>query len=285
VLLLVYWATAIASKINIGHRHILPTYPVMFILAGAAAGLFRRGRRGVLGWVVGLCVMAYVAEGVWTWPNYLAYFNQVVGGPKNGYRHLVDSSLDWGQDLPGLRRWLDRNHLNDPSSATPVYLSYFGTGSPTWHGIKARRLKGFIDMDLWDNRPIFQELRGGVYCISASMLPMVLIEPRGPWSAFCEREYRFAQARLQEINSMPPDARRRRLRAEGREWDDFEVWFDALRLGRLMAALRHRDADDQIGYSILIYRLSDAEVAKAVHGEPAELVKYDAPLREVLGID
>ena len=32
------------------------------------------------------------------YPHYLAHFNEAVGGPRNGYRYLVDSNLDWGQD-------------------------------------------------------------------------------------------------------------------------------------------------------------------------------------------
>ena len=35
-LLLIYWAAAVTSTLNIGHRHLLPTYPVVYILAGGA---------------------------------------------------------------------------------------------------------------------------------------------------------------------------------------------------------------------------------------------------------
>ena len=38
-------------------------------------------------------------------PHHLAYFNEIAGGPANGYRHLVDSNLDWGQDLKRLAAW------------------------------------------------------------------------------------------------------------------------------------------------------------------------------------
>ena len=41
-------------------------------------------------------------------PHYLAYFNEPAGGPRDGYRRLVDSSLDWGQDLTGLSDWMER---------------------------------------------------------------------------------------------------------------------------------------------------------------------------------
>ena len=287
VLLGVYWGTAIATKINIGHRHILPTYPALFILAGGTVRLFARGRRGALGWVLGACLLAYVAEGLWTWPNYLAYFNQGVGGSKNGYRHLVDSSLDWGQDLPGLKRWLDRQGLSDPSSPTPVYLSYFGTGSPTFYRLRAQRLQGFVDADLWDSRPVVARLTGGYYCVSASMLPMVLVDPRGNWSIFYERVYWRALDWFEQFTALPPDAQRAQLDTQGAAISRSVLEFDALRMGRLMAFLRHRPPDDQIGYSILIYRLSDSDVARALdpNQRPAELTPDTVDLREKLRVD
>src|SRR5439155_13724202 len=121
VLLGVYWAAALVSHLNIGHRHLLPIYPPLFILAGGALPRLR----------VPLAALA-VAEGLLAWPHYLAYFNPIAGGARNGYRHLVDSSLDWGQDLPGLQR----HH--------PAYLAYFGTGSPRYYGIVASLLPSFI---------------------------------------------------------------------------------------------------------------------------------------------
>lgn len=33
------------------------------------------------------------------YPHQLAYFNELAGGPEDGYRHLLGSSFDWGQDL------------------------------------------------------------------------------------------------------------------------------------------------------------------------------------------
>ena len=43
-------------------------------------------------------------------PHYLAYFNEAFGGPANGYKFLADSSnLDWGQDLKGLKRFMEKN--------------------------------------------------------------------------------------------------------------------------------------------------------------------------------
>jgi hypothetical protein len=49
-------------------------------------------------------------------------------------------------------------------------------------------------------------------------------------------------------------------------WRQLFVQFDQLRTGRLAAFLRRRQPDAMIGYSILIYRLSDADVVQALSG-------------------
>lgn len=59
-----------------------------------------------LGAVVTSCFVVFAPPGQPTavYPHYLAYFNELAGGPRNGYQSLVDSNLDWGQDLKELRR-------------------------------------------------------------------------------------------------------------------------------------------------------------------------------------
>ena len=93
-----------------------------------------------------------------TYPNYLAYFNRIAGGPANGYKHLVDSSLDWGQDLPGLKRWLKEHDLDSPGK-TPVYLAYFGQANPAHYHIRA------MELCSPDSHSVIP-LSAGVYCIS-----------------------------------------------------------------------------------------------------------------------
>ena len=53
------------------------------------------------------------------YPHYLAYFNELIGGPDNGQKYLIDSNLDWGQDLKGLKKWLDKNGI-----AETIKLNY-----------------------------------------------------------------------------------------------------------------------------------------------------------------
>jgi hypothetical protein len=52
-------------------------------------------------------------------PHQLAYFNELSGGPQNGFRHLLHSNLEYGQDLLELRR-LDL----DPE--TEIRINVFG---------------------------------------------------------------------------------------------------------------------------------------------------------------
>ena len=64
-------------------------------------------------------------------PHHLAYFNPLAGGPAGGRFHLVDSNLDWGQDLHGLKDYLDQHHIPN------VGLAYFGTVVPSSIGIES----------------------------------------------------------------------------------------------------------------------------------------------------
>ena len=138
----VYWIAAMCSHLNIGHRHILPTYPPLFVLCGAAALWFEVPRREekshptqrmprVARSAVCIAVFLLAAEVCYRFPHYLAYFNGIVR-PACAYRHLVYSSLDWGQDLPQVRAYIETRR-----PASPVYLSYFGFASPVYYRVPA----------------------------------------------------------------------------------------------------------------------------------------------------
>src|SRR5215472_10225983 len=107
----VYFALAVLSRMNIGLRHILPIYPFLFVLiGGTVVQLWQSGTRIKRAAVV-LLGLWYLWSSASVYPHYLTFFNEIAGGPKNGHRVLVDSNLDWGQDLPGLKRWMDANRV------------------------------------------------------------------------------------------------------------------------------------------------------------------------------
>lgn len=215
--------------------------------------------------VVALLVW-HAAEALLISPDFLAYFNRLAGGPDEGYRHLVDSSLDWGQDLPGLKAWLDREGLQGRDHPV-VYLSYFGSARPDHYGIEAATLPGFPER--WTPR-FPPPLTGGVYCISATMLQAVyVLEAPGEWTPAYEKRYQDAlyNLRLFDSTGADPSARAALLRQTGEAmWVRMFRVFEQLRFARLAAFLRAREPDANVGHSILIYRLSDDDVEAAVAG-------------------
>jgi hypothetical protein len=165
----IYLLLTLSRGANIGHRHLLPIYPFLFVIAAAAvAGPSDRPRRGL-----SATLLAWYALGTLrVHPHYLAYFNELGGGPRNGYRHLADSSLDWGQDLKGLRAWLLSR--GDP----PLKLSYFGTADPEYYHLPVELLPGYLvpapRRVVWEVRP------GDLVAVSATNLACVYLD-RGAW--------------------------------------------------------------------------------------------------------
>ncbi|PIS42464.1 MAG: hypothetical protein COT24_03410 [Candidatus Kerfeldbacteria bacterium CG08_land_8_20_14_0_20_40_16] len=109
---LVYLLWALTSKINIGHRHILPIYPFIIIFASSLTAIKPRRLKV---WRIFLLVLLifYISSTLRIYPNFLVYFNELVGGPSNGPRYLVDSNIDWGQDILKLKHYLEKNHINE----------------------------------------------------------------------------------------------------------------------------------------------------------------------------
>lgn len=98
-----------AGRVQIGIRYVLPALPFLAVSASRLFGSRPDGRApaplltGVLA--------AHVLAAALAHPYYIAYFNELVGGPSQGHRYLVDSNLDWGQDrtraqaLARMREW------------------------------------------------------------------------------------------------------------------------------------------------------------------------------------
>jgi hypothetical protein len=70
-----------------------------------------------VGWVLcaWLVVTAFLAH-----TDYIAYFNELVGGPANGGAYLIGPDFDWGQDGKQLKTWVKNNHISNP------YLEFSG---------------------------------------------------------------------------------------------------------------------------------------------------------------
>jgi hypothetical protein len=141
---LFHMAVAMGSGLNIGVRHILPLYVFFSVLAGGAAWtLMRANRRWA--YAVGALLAAHVASSAACFPNYLAYANELWGGPANTYKYLSDSNTDWAQQLKSVKKYVDEHGIKD------CWFAYFAAGvvRPSAYGIPCRALPT-IDSDGMD---------------------------------------------------------------------------------------------------------------------------------------
>lgn len=117
----------------IGIRYLIPAFPLLFIFVSRTAPLFTKRAAGV---VAGIILAAwYLSTPIRIYPDYLAYFNEFVGGPKHGIDYLDDSNIEWGQHLKRLKRYLDEHQFDR------VKLFYFTTGRPEYYGIRAEQMQ------------------------------------------------------------------------------------------------------------------------------------------------
>jgi hypothetical protein len=134
----VFAANAAANPLATGVRHLLPAEPLLLILVAPwVAGPLTAVRRTAP--QPGAWLLATAAVGAFFWvaygtarvaPRYLEYFNEAAGGPANGREWLLDSNLDWGQDLVRLSRYMKQRGLRS------IPLAYMGTVHPAVYGVR-----------------------------------------------------------------------------------------------------------------------------------------------------
>ena len=124
--------TLVSSQTGFNHhlRYVLPSFPFAFILISRLGRVlaFKAKAAAV---VAGIALTWLVASSLSVYPHSLSYFNELVGGPAGGGAHLIDSNVDWGQDLLYLREWLQAH-----PEAKPLGLAYFGSFDPHIAGIE-----------------------------------------------------------------------------------------------------------------------------------------------------
>ncbi|MCS7179406.1 MAG: glycosyltransferase family 39 protein, partial [Anaerolineae bacterium] len=166
---LLYGATTLISPLNIGYRHLLPVLPPVFVLTGYGIRnmkyrVLRIAYSALLAWLA-LSTLRMA-------PHYLAYFNELAGGPNNGWRYLADSNTDWGQGYKDLARFQRERGLG------AVRLSAFLLAyDPAIYGVRYEPLT-----PMWGNTPPVFPSRfnppPGDYVISATTLDGIpLVDP------------------------------------------------------------------------------------------------------------
>ncbi len=138
-----------------------------------------------------LCVAGSVSSSLWNHPHSLAYFNEAAGGPENGWRHMLRSNIDWGQDLLYLKRWQDQHARGEH-----LFLAYYGIGDPRPLGLTCQAV------ELSSAGPEgHSELHPGWYAISVSLLAGM------PWFSIPSdggQVLRYQNHEFRRFNTMTP---------------------------------------------------------------------------------
>jgi hypothetical protein len=139
-----YGLASLASRLNIGYRHLLPILPFLYVGVASRLGplLGPRATRSPLSPLSALRIQRRISRlavaVLFTWtglstllvtPNYLAYFNELAGGIDNGWRFLADSNTDWGQTFKALALQQGESGLGS------VKLSAFTFYDPGAYGV------------------------------------------------------------------------------------------------------------------------------------------------------
>jgi hypothetical protein len=180
-----YFAIALTTDINLGYRHILPVLPFAIVFATgmiARKGSSKSIRRSII--PASLLAVWLTAVSLIIYPDYLAYFNILAGGSQNGWKGLVDSNIDWGQDLDDLPGWMARNNVDQ------VWLSYFGEARPEYYGISYQGLDSYPPRLMNPQTRSFypDDPAPGIYAISATNLQGVHFTNHDQFAWFREKE-------------------------------------------------------------------------------------------------
>jgi 4-amino-4-deoxy-L-arabinose transferase-like glycosyltransferase len=132
--IVLYWAVTLAGSLNIGIRHLMPTLPFVYLfIAWTLSVIFSKKdnklsdiSQSVFKIFVWLLLSWYVLASILTYPFYMAYFNELTWGQAK-YKYLVDSNLDWGQDLKRLSNFINDNQIDK------IHIDYFGGSVPDYY--------------------------------------------------------------------------------------------------------------------------------------------------------
>ncbi|MEW6202035.1 MAG: phospholipid carrier-dependent glycosyltransferase [bacterium] len=117
------------AKVDLGIRYLAPALPFMYFFCGRIATVdLVKAKRFVLSFAAVLLVW-HAAGTIRVSPYLLAYFNEGVGGAMGGYRYVLESNYDWGQNLIALKKHMDKNRIDR------IMLYNYGLVSPQIYGI------------------------------------------------------------------------------------------------------------------------------------------------------
>lgn len=120
-MIILFSAIAMKSKMDLGVRYIFPVYILTFIALGQITQNFKNYLVNIF-WVILIGGTVYTM--IIISPKYITYFNEIAGGAENGYKHLLDSNIDWGQDVKRLNNFMKENKIDK------IYMDYVWKKNP-----------------------------------------------------------------------------------------------------------------------------------------------------------
>ncbi|MGD2143250.1 MAG: glycosyltransferase family 39 protein [Anaerolineae bacterium] len=180
---LVFLLVSATTRLNLGYRHLLVMQPFLAIHIGRLVRLPIHKSDGCSKYMPFFLAGWLAISTLATYPHFLAYFNRIGGGADHGWHVLVDSNIDWGQDMKGLRKWMAREGVER------VRLSWFGSARPEAYGVQHDLLPGVpYGFSAWQD-PLFdpQQPEPGVYAISVSNLVGVALPDHDLYAWFRAR--------------------------------------------------------------------------------------------------
>lgn len=177
-------------------RYALPCFPFFFVWISGTLRIFldkgncvavNCGPLRTITVVVAYAVLSLllwsITSSIWIYPHSLSYFNETIGGPFNGSRHLIGSDVDWGQDLTYLRTW-----VRNTSNSNHVRIACHSGFDDDWSDLGIEGVPTTLP-------ELMQSPKSGCYVISARRM----IEPVSTRSENLVKRYGSYGESLQRI--------------------------------------------------------------------------------------
>jgi hypothetical protein len=152
---------------DLGVRYLLPIFPLLFVWGSRIVVDLSQKKVGLALVVLLAGWQARTALGAF--PNYIPYFNELVGGASAGIRYLDDSNVDWGQGMKQVAEYVRSHHLENVE-----ILPFSPFDSPRYYGVDRPRRD---DMDTYKVM-ISEQRHPGIYIVSSHhLIRMMYIRP------------------------------------------------------------------------------------------------------------
>lgn len=178
----VYLAYAMRSKLDIGHRHILPIYPFLIVLAAAGAWTLAQRSR-VWTAAVAALILFHAVSSVRAYPAYLAYSNEFWGGPSKTYRTVGDSNVGWTSGLHTMQRYISDRKI------TQCWFAYYGPVDLSYFHLPCKTMPTFFSTILGNPQAVVPESVQGPIFVSSENISGLGWEPPelNPYWSFKDR--------------------------------------------------------------------------------------------------